>query len=116
MLFIASIWIVGRDHYGLALLISHVIASNAAFVLHKKVVFSQSKSSLSTYIRFHISQIVTLTLNFLFLTTLVELGSFPAIESQVVCAVAVAVTSYFLLKGAVFNEILDGNQNAEHSA
>lgn len=115
MLFIASIWIVGRDHYGLALLVSHVIASNAAFVLHKRFVFSQSKSSLSSYIRFHISQIITLTLNFLFLTTLVEIGSLPAIESQVICAIAVAVTSYFLLKKAVFNEVLDGNRNAEHS-
>ena len=94
-LFVGAVWVLGESLYGLALIISHVVASTVAFVLYRRMVFFVRGRVATDFLRFQAVYLVALFCNGVLLYLGVEVLGLRPIPCQVFSLALVGIGSYF---------------------
>ena len=82
--------------YLLSLLLSYIVATMLAFVLHRRFTFAVSgrASLLADFVRFESVYVVMLAVNAVLLPVLVELVGWPSLAAQAAIIVVTTIMSY----------------------
>jgi putative flippase GtrA len=89
-------------HYLVIAAVNHAIAVSNAFLLHRLLVFRSQEPWLPSFIRFNVSQLVTLAFGMAMLFSLVEYGKLRPLAAQSVVMVVSVVLSYLLHRNFSF--------------
>jgi putative flippase GtrA len=96
-------------HYLLIGLAAHMIAVVNAFVVHRKLVFRSTDDWWPAFVRFNVSQVVSLTFGMAALYSLVEFARWNPLLAQLAATVVSVVLNYLLHRYFSFRKRISGN-------
>lgn len=86
----------GSVHYLVIGVVNHVICVSNAFLVHRFLVFRSHEPWMPSFVRFNVSQLVTLAFGLAMLYSLVEYGKLRPLAAQAMSIGATVVLNYML--------------------